>query len=72
MSQIIVIPKNEKDIKRLLAALKELDGVKSAKVKTKEIKSRRKNVNTEALLSEKSLSREWDSIEDNRWDDLLK
>ena len=65
MNHIIVTPKKEKDTEFLVTLLKGLDKVKSVKVK-------KSKVNEEALLSEKSLAKDWLSKEDDRWDEVLK
>jgi len=61
----LLLRKKEKDTDFLVTLLKGLDKVRSVKVK-------KLKVNEEALMSEKSLAKDWLSKEDHRWDGVLK
>jgi hypothetical protein len=63
MESIVVIPKKKADTKFLVDLLKSIDKVKSVKVENRfPIPS----------ISESSLAKDWNSNDDNRWDEKLK
>jgi hypothetical protein len=65
MEKLIVTPRSKKEISFLTQLLNSLGQVKNVKIvddKTEMF----------ATLSESSLLKEWDSPEDERWDDFLK
>ena len=65
MDKLIVTPKSKKEIVFLTQLLRSLGQVEDVKL----VKDPDEFF---ATLSESSLLKEWDSPEDDRWDDLLK
>jgi len=65
MDKLIVTPKSKNEIAFLTQLLSSLGQVENVKLV-------RGSDELFASLSESSLSKEWDSPEDERWDDLLK
>jgi hypothetical protein len=63
MESIIVIPKKKSDTKFLVDLLKSLDKVKSVKIE---------NIIPFVKISETSLAKDWNTPEDDRWDEKLK
>jgi hypothetical protein len=63
MESIIVIPRKKTDTKFLVDLLTSLDKVKSVKIE--------KTV-PYAKISETSLAKDWNTPEDDRWDEKLK
>lgn len=65
MDKLIVTPKSKKEIVFLTQLLRSLEQVEN-------VKPGKDSDELFASLSESSLLKEWDSPEDERWDNLLK